>query len=86
MHDAFSSMEIMLGKGLLATLGLPPIIVLFSLTTYLCMEYEGDQHRKQRKMLNPAFSTTQIRQMSKNIENFSKKTSRPQLSDSSCVL
>lgn len=29
----------------------------------MCFRWKGDQHRKQRKMLNPVFSTNHMRHM-----------------------
>ena len=56
----------MFGKGLLATLGLLLSFNFFFDLAYSCLEHEGDQHRKQRKMLNPVFSVAHMRDMGEN--------------------
>ena len=51
----------MFGPGLLATLG---IVFLSLLHGDVLTLISGDQHRKQRKMLNPVFSIAHMRRMS----------------------
>ena len=54
---------VVFGKGLLATLGTPFV---FSVNIYTDgrATHEGEDHRRQRKVMNPVFSTSHIRSMS----------------------
>jgi len=58
--------RILLGHGLLATLG----EYLWSYSPELNWTYPdiGDQHRKQRKMLNPVFSIKHMREMGESLD------------------
>ncbi|KAJ3512933.1 hypothetical protein NMY22_g15191 [Coprinellus aureogranulatus] len=56
-----SANELNFGPGLLATLGKALIYLYESDGSDICLE--GDQHRKQRKMLNPVFSIAHMREM-----------------------
>ncbi|KAJ3513699.1 hypothetical protein NMY22_g14961 [Coprinellus aureogranulatus] len=56
-----SANELNFGPGLLATLGKAFIYLDGSEGSDICSE--GDQHRKQRKMLNPVFSIAHMREM-----------------------
>jgi len=49
--------------------------VYYSTLSLMAYLYPGDQHRKQRKMLNPAFSIAHIRQLSKDIHHSLRKSS-----------
>jgi cytochrome P450 len=67
MKRGFRANDILFGKGLLSTLGSSSSLLPFSLSL---MKHEGDHHRKQRKMLNPVFSTAHMRQMSKDVLSY----------------
>ena len=62
LHPPLRANEITLGEGLLATMGKRVRFALNS-THGLNVSGQGEQHRKQRKMLNPVFSIAHMREM-----------------------
>ena len=54
----------MFGPGLLATLGEGFYIFQHGPLEAHSLTRQGEQHRRQRKMLNPAFSIAHLREMS----------------------
>jgi cytochrome P450 len=62
MQGSLSINHVMFGDSLLSTLGMRPFVHLTS--NLLIMK--GERHRKQRKMLNPAFAPAHLRRIGKH--------------------
>jgi cytochrome P450 len=63
MQVALSINHVMFGDSILSTLGMIPFV---HLTSDLQIT-KGERHRKQRKMLNPAFAPSHLRHIGKHI-------------------
>lgn len=66
-HMPFRGNKLMFGEGLISTLG-KLLVFLYPCLRHTYSRYTGEQHRKQRKMLNPVFSLANMRDLLPTIQ------------------